>query len=128
MGAVALPFKMCVMDSAEGIVRLRREAQKKAAELIPALFLDMFGDPAMNPKGWPIFRLGDIAEVVSGVAKGRKFNGKQTVTASYLRVANVQAGFIQWFGQFSGGDRMKDAVITKGFILQAIFFQDLAFG
>lgn len=54
----------------------------------------MFGDPAMNPKGWPIFRLGDIAEIFSGVAKGRKFNGKQTVTASYLRVANVQAGFI----------------------------------
>ncbi|MFZ0943557.1 MAG: restriction endonuclease subunit S [Syntrophobacteraceae bacterium] len=83
-----------ILSRAEGIIRLRREAQKKAAELIPALFLDMFGDPAMNPKGRPIFRLGDIAEVVSGVTKGRKFNGKQTVTAPYLRVANVQAGFL----------------------------------
>ena len=31
----------------------------KAAELIPALFLDMFGDPVTNPKGWPLIRLGE---------------------------------------------------------------------
>lgn len=43
-----------LLSRAEGIVRLRREAQAKAAEIIPALFLDMFGDPATNPKGWPI--------------------------------------------------------------------------
>jgi len=42
-----------LLSRAEGIVRLRREAEKKSAELIPALFLDMFGDPATNPKGWP---------------------------------------------------------------------------
>lgn len=83
-----------ILSRAEGIVRLRREAEKKAAELIPALFLDMFGDPAMNPKGWPEHRLGDIAEVVSGVTKGRKFGDKQTVVVPYLRVANVQAGHI----------------------------------
>ncbi|MCI0655352.1 MAG: hypothetical protein L0Y39_12910 [Methylococcaceae bacterium] len=54
----------------------------------------MFGDPAANPKGWDVALLGNIAEVVSGVTKGRKFNGKKTVMASYLRVANVQAGFL----------------------------------
>ncbi len=43
-----------LLTRAEGIVRLRREAEKKAAELIPALFLDMFGDPATNPKGWTV--------------------------------------------------------------------------
>lgn len=83
-----------ILSRAEGIVRLRRVAEKKAAELIPALFIDMFGDPAMNPKGWPEHRLGDIAEVVSGVTKGRKFGDKQTVVVPYLRVANVQAGHI----------------------------------
>lgn len=46
-----------LLSRAEGIVRLRREAEKKAAELIPALFNDMFGDPATNPKGWPIEKL-----------------------------------------------------------------------
>lgn len=43
-----------VLSRAEGVVYLRRQAQIKAAELLPALFLDMFGDPASNPKGWPV--------------------------------------------------------------------------
>jgi len=55
-----------LLSRAEGIVRLRREAEKKAAELIPALFLDMFGDPATNPKGWPVTQLKDVAAIGSG--------------------------------------------------------------
>lgn len=49
-----------ILARAEGIVRLRSEAKKKAAELIPTLFLDMFGDPATNPKGWPVEMLPDV--------------------------------------------------------------------
>lgn len=48
-----------ILSRAERIVRLRREAQKKAAAIIPALFADMFGDPATNPNGWPVVPLGD---------------------------------------------------------------------
>ncbi|MBU1236064.1 MAG: restriction endonuclease subunit S [Gammaproteobacteria bacterium] len=55
-----------LLSRAEGIVRLRREAEKKAAELIPALFLDMFGDPATNPKGLDQAPLGDLIRVKSG--------------------------------------------------------------
>lgn len=49
-----------VLSRAEGIVRLRREAERKASELIPALFVDMFGDPATNPKGWTLALLPDV--------------------------------------------------------------------
>lgn len=41
-----------LLTRAEGIRRLAEEAQAKARDLIPALFVDMFGDPATNPKGW----------------------------------------------------------------------------
>lgn len=51
-----------LLSRAEGIVRLRREAEKKAAELIPALFLDMFGDPTTNPKGWQVATVGDVLD------------------------------------------------------------------
>lgn len=57
-----------LLSRAEGIVRLRREAEKKAAELIPALFLDMFGDPATNPKGWTTASLGEL--IVNGPTNG----------------------------------------------------------
>jgi type I restriction enzyme S subunit len=49
-----------LLSRAEGIVRLRCQAQQKAAALIPAIFVDMFGDPATNPKGWPQAVLGDL--------------------------------------------------------------------
>jgi len=66
----SLPEQRRIVDllsRAEGIVRLRREAEKKAAELIPALFNDMFGDPATNPKGWPIEKLdGLLRSIDSG--------------------------------------------------------------
>lgn len=55
-----------LLSRAEGIVRLRREAEKKAAELIPALFLDMFGDPATNPRGWPERKVSDFVSRFEG--------------------------------------------------------------
>ena len=63
-----LPSKIdqrCIVDllsRAENIVQMRREAERKAKEIIPALFLDMFGDPGRNPRGWA---MESIAEVVA---------------------------------------------------------------
>ena len=57
-----------ILSRAEGIFCLRREAEKKAAEVIPALFIDMFGDPATNPKGWDSFRLDELSEISYGIA------------------------------------------------------------
>jgi len=53
-----------LLARAEGIVRLCREAQQKAAELIPAIFIDMFGDPATNPKQWPVRTLGEVLDAI----------------------------------------------------------------
>lgn len=83
-----------LLTRAEGIVRLRREAQRKAAELIPAIFIDMFGEPAGNPKCWPMVPLSNVAEVISGVAKGRKLAPTEAVELPYLRVANVKDGHL----------------------------------
>jgi len=83
-----------VLARAEGIVRLRREAQQKAAELIPTLFLDLFGDPATNPKHWPVEPLNEVAQVISGIAKGRKLDESESVELPYMRVANVKDGYL----------------------------------
>ena len=41
-----------ILDQADGLRRLRAEADAKAGHILPAIFLKMFGDPATNPKGW----------------------------------------------------------------------------
>jgi type I restriction enzyme S subunit len=69
-----------LLSRAENIVRMRREAERKASQLSSALFLAMFGDPTTNPKGWPVRRLGDVVErfeggknVQAGAAKDSKY-------------------------------------------------------
>ena len=83
-----------LLSRAEGIVRLRREAQHKAAELVPALFLDMFGDPASNPKGWQVVRLGDLAEKMSDGPFGSNLKSSHYVESGVrvIRLQNIGVG------------------------------------
>ena len=80
-----------LLSRAEGIVRLRREAEKKAAELIPALFNDMFGDPATNPKGWPVRK---VAEFVKRFEGGKNIQAGSENGSAYriLKVSAVTSG------------------------------------
>jgi type I restriction enzyme S subunit len=46
------------------------------------------------PEGWAWTTLSRLAEIKGGVTKGRRFSGRRTVKAPYLRVANVQSGYL----------------------------------
>ncbi len=46
------------------------------------------------PENWVWTRLGKVADVKGGVTKGRNLNGRKTISLPYLRVANVQDGFL----------------------------------
>jgi len=54
-----------LLDEADRLRRIRREADAKAARILPALFLKMFGDPATNPMKWPVVPLSDFVNAVS---------------------------------------------------------------
>ena len=46
------------------------------------------------PEGWDVVPLENCAVVQTGAAKGRKFGGAEVVQVPYLRVANVQDGYL----------------------------------
>ncbi len=46
------------------------------------------------PEKWGIIRLRFLADVLGGVTKGRDLAGRTTVSLPYLRVANVQNGYL----------------------------------
>ncbi len=50
-----------VLDEAHALQKARIMADRLSATLIPALFHEMFGDPATNSKGWPIKPFGELA-------------------------------------------------------------------
>ena len=49
-----------LLDQADDLRRLRDQADRRATELMPALFYEMFGDPGANPKNWRLFSLVDL--------------------------------------------------------------------
>lgn len=69
-----------LLSCAEGIVRLQREARGKAAQLNPALFIELFGDPTVNPKQWPRATLGELLRSgpQNGLYKHRSSYGSGT--------------------------------------------------
>jgi len=69
-----------ILDRADALRRLRRESLVRLDELTRSIFLDMFGDPATNPKHWPLSSLKDLGRVKTGQtppsAKKDMFGGR----------------------------------------------------
>lgn len=54
-----------ILDAADVLRAKRREALAQLDTLLQATFLDLFGDPVTNPKGWEQSKLGSLCEVGS---------------------------------------------------------------
>lgn len=83
-----------ILDKADNLRRKRNQAIQLANQFLRSVFLDMFGDPVTNPYGWDEFVLKDIADIRAGVTKGKKIDLSTSVTLPYMRVANVQDGYL----------------------------------
>ncbi len=83
-----------ILDKADSLRRKNQQAIQLANQFLRAVFLDMFGDPVTNPKGWDEVELKEIADIRSGVTKGKKIDLSIAVTLPYMRVANVQDGYL----------------------------------
>ncbi|WP_081679733.1 restriction endonuclease subunit S [Acidovorax sp. JHL-9] len=53
-----------ILDQAETLRTQRRTALALLDSLTQSLFLDMFGDPVANPKGWPTSPLADASDEI----------------------------------------------------------------
>lgn len=62
-----------ILDRAEALRVKRRAALAPFDELAQSIFLDMFGDPVSNPKGWQTQKLEDVA---SKITDGEHLNPK----------------------------------------------------
>ncbi|MBE7464247.1 MAG: restriction endonuclease subunit S [Planctomycetes bacterium] len=82
-----------VLDRAEALRAKRRAALAQLDALTQSIFLDMFGDPATNPKRWPLVRLGEQA---TKIGSGSTPTGGETAYRakgiSLIRSLNVRDG------------------------------------
>lgn len=61
-----------LLSQCEGLIQKRKDSIDLLEELLRSTFLDMFGDPVRNEKGWKTEKLGQITKVGTGGTPSRK--------------------------------------------------------
>ena len=85
-----------VLGKCEAVIESRKRELQLLDNLIKARFVEMFGDIYLNSKGWSEAKLESMADVVSGITKGRKTKSEDLTEVPYMAVSNVKDGYIDW--------------------------------
>ena len=64
---------MQLMDTIENVIRQRKQELRLLDELVKARFVEMFGDPILNQKGFPVYRMDEIVEFQGGSQPDKKY-------------------------------------------------------
>jgi type I restriction enzyme, S subunit len=106
-----------ILNKADRIRRKRQEAIRLTEELGQSIFLDMFGDPVTNPKGWEIKKL---KSVIRSIDAGWRANGEEQKCEEdewgVLKVSAVTSGKFKPFEHKSVGKNpnfSKSPIISK---------------
>jgi len=88
----------CAISKTEAIIKQTKKVKKG---LMQQLLTKGMGHTkfkksviGMIPESWSIVELADLADIKSGITKGRKVKDEKMFSAPYLRVANVQDGYL----------------------------------
>jgi type I restriction enzyme S subunit len=77
-----------ILDKADATRRKRQQALQLTDDFLRSLFLDMFGDPVTNPKGWDVRPLSHGVESFEG---GKNVSPTETDRGDGIRVLKVSA-------------------------------------
>lgn len=72
------------LDDAYSSIRIRTETIALTDDYIKSVFLEMFGDPILNPKNWPKVTLDSFGQIITGNTPSRKMED------------NYSPRFIEW--------------------------------
>jgi type I restriction enzyme, S subunit len=83
-----------ILDQADAVRRKRKEAIALTEELLRSAFLEMFGDPVTNPKGWEVTELERVChKVTDGTHQPPKWVSEGI---PFLFVSNIVNGEIDF--------------------------------
>lgn len=72
-----------ILDKADALRQKRKRAVALLDSLTQSIFLEMFGDPVTNPKGWETKLLGEVGDLDRGVSKHRPRNDPRLLGGSH---------------------------------------------
>lgn len=85
-----------ILDKAAAVRRKRKEVIALTEELLRSTFLEMFGDPAMNPKGWPRVNVEDLCSHVVDCPHTTPTYEGTVRPHPCVRTSDLQGGFFDW--------------------------------
>ncbi|WP_026639509.1 hypothetical protein [Bordetella petrii] len=77
-----------LLGNVEGLIAQRKQHLQQLDDLLKSVFLEMFGDPVRNEKGWKIGSLGSYGSFKNGLNFGK---GESGVTVRYLGVGDFKS-------------------------------------
>jgi type I restriction enzyme S subunit len=89
-----------ILDKADAIRRKRQQAINLADDFLRSVFLDMFGDPITNPKGWEVKPLVSLCKkITDGTHHSPPIvkNGVPYVTAKHLKKSGLEFHNKPWY-------------------------------
>jgi type I restriction enzyme S subunit len=72
-----------ILDAADALRQNDKALIAKYDEFTQALFLDMFGDPVSNPKGWEKVKFSEVGKLDRGKSKHRPRNAPELLGGKY---------------------------------------------
>jgi len=67
----------------------------KTDELVKSQFIEWFGDPVENPKGFPIRRISDFTDVLTGATPSRTVEGYYEGDIPWVKTGEIERGLIK---------------------------------
>lgn len=84
-----------ILDKADAIRRKRQQAIQLADDFLRAVFLDMFGDPVTNPRGWEVAELADVVKEGTIITYGIVQAGPEVSDGiPYVRTGDFKSGLL----------------------------------
>lgn len=82
-----------ILDRVSGIILARKAELQKLDELIKARFVEMFGDPEMNPVGW---EKAPLSTMIVNANNGMARRGNDDDGNIVMRLVELQDGYIDY--------------------------------
>lgn len=80
-----------ILDAADELRTKRRESIEQLDTLLQSVFLDMFGDPVTNPKGWGLCPMADLVHPDRPITYGILKPGPDVLDGvPYVRVVDIK--------------------------------------
>ncbi len=73
-----------ILDTADALKRKDQQLLKKYDELAQAIFIDMFGDPVKNEKGWEVKKLSQVLDVDAKAVNPSTLNGYNYIGLEHI--------------------------------------------